>query len=315
MPGPYDALVATLMQQPALGGAALGALPYGAPVGASLIGGQLLAEGNPMMMEAVFGNMAPLVRAAQLMAPFLMGARRAQPAAEPWITLPDQPRVAPVPTNPPYITLPDEPRVAPAPTNPPYITLPDEAMAPTAPPYIDLGEVRGSPGGPSGPPTPEPTPGPKPPRRNLGDAMDTAAKIAASQALRNRLAQGRGIVGDAWQNYVRPLLPAAGIALGPKYALDPGFRAGVNEVVGQNVVQPMVQWYTGGNTPTPTPTPTMGPTPTPTSAQTRAPLVYQEDVAAMPDGAVFEVQGMGVVQRRGDKLYPVTPTPSLMAGR
>lgn len=286
----FEALVAILNQAPTLFGpqqmmqalqamgpyaAPVAALaPYGAPVAASLAGGQLLAEGNPTVMGGVFGGFAPWVRAAQVVAPFvpnIMEARRAG-------------------------------------TSPRRTATPAASRATPMPPPV----------------TPTPPSGPN--LRQQAAAAGSAIGTAATR-YRQGMEAVRSVPMGLWQNVLQPTIKTlgipAGVIYGPKYALDPAFRADINEKVGSGIVQPLANWYTGrdptatpmmasgGPTPTTTPAPTMGPTPinTPTSAPTGGALTYQEDVAAMPDGAVFELAGVGMVQRRGDSLYPMTAPP------
>lgn len=188
--------------------------------------------------------------------------------------------------------------------------------------------------------TPMPTPGPMgtPPPDWFGRAAGGVGAALASQLApgAQQLGQGaaqfvtspvRGVMGGLGTLFNRggnviEGLTRAGTVLGGIGAAGYGAARGIGSLIDRNpgaaetvgnAVQQVLPTQVSGVLPMATPTPTNAPT----SAQSGA-LSTREEVEAMPDGSVFQFQGLGLVQRRGTELYPVTPTPtpgSQQAGR
>lgn len=174
--------------------------------------------------------------------------------------------------------------------------------------------------------TPAPRGTPQPPGPSLGQraaAAGSAIGTAANQ-YRQVMEQARALPMGVWQNVIAPTLRTAalpaGLVYGPKYALDPAFRADINERVGQGVVRPLANWYTGGNTPMaaggPTPSGTPAPTGTPTPQKTPTSAPSPATTAtAYPPGYQREYNGQLWVSKGNDR-WEIHPLPSgQVAGR
>jgi len=282
MPAPYDSILTTVLESPFFGpttASGLGALGAAAPVvlplgvGAALAPG--LIENDPTTYNALFGQqMGPWMRAVHLVSPYvpmLMGARQGKPTT--------------VQANP--------------------AAAPRGAATPSASP-----RTRGAATPP--PVTPQPTPVPTPPQFPTGPQRNIVKGLALAGAATMARPILYGDVGAALPAIGQRIgrdAQAVGAAMGQVAAGDnPILRMYARPMAGLMAPIPPV-----GAAPTITPLPAPLPAIAPTSAPSRqsSRLTYREEVAAMPDGSVFEIEGVGLVQRRGDMVYPVAPTPKM----
>lgn len=163
------------------------------------------------------------------------------------------------------------------------------------------------------PATPQMTPAPTPPQFPSGPQRDIAKGLsllgAASMARPLIYGEVGGALPAMWQRMGQDAQAVGSAMQQAATGGKPLVRMYARPMAGMMAIPQAT------TAPTPTPGMTGAPMNTPTSAQSRVPA-QSDAIAAMPDGSVFEIEGVGLVQRRGAEVYPVTPTPSgSLAGR